>query len=83
MRIQYKATKHRMNVNDVTGRRLVAAGIAVEVIDKTAKPEPVAEPEPVKPKPVKPKRTYRRRDMQANPAGYESPASYITRGEEE
>lgn len=78
MRIQYKATKHRMNVNDVTGRRLVAAGIAVEVIDKTAKPEPVAEPEP-----VKPKRTYRRRDMQANPAGYESPASYITRGEEE
>lgn len=78
MRIQYKATKHRMNVRDETGRRLVAGGIAVEVAEKSAKVEKVDSPVV-----EKPKRTYRRRDMQANPAGYESPASYITRGEEE
>ena len=76
MRIQYKATKHRMNVNDVTGRRLVAAGIAVEVIDKASKPEPVEEPEP-----VKRKRAYRRRDMQ--PESMQVAAARVERGDEQ
>lgn len=74
MRIQYKATKHRMDVRDETGRRLVANGIAIEVVDA---PKPAAKAEP---KPEKPKRTYKRRDLQAEPGAATEPAGhYVTR----
>lgn len=74
MRIQYKATKHRMTVKDETGRRLVAAGIAVEVEDKKKR-----KPAEVKAEPAPKRRTYRRRDMQA--AVPDAPSSYLTRDE--
>jgi hypothetical protein len=78
MRIEYKATRHRMTVSDTAGKRLVAAGIAREVEDA---PKPKAETQAA----AKPKRAYRRRDMQAAPVVPEETvhrAHYITRDEQ-
>lgn len=80
MRIEYKATRHRVNVNEVTGRRLVKAGIAREIVD----PAPKAEPVKHVAEEAKPKRTYKRRDLQAEPVVTAEPAgSFQTRAVDE
>lgn len=71
MLIKYKATGHKTNVNDKTGARLVASGIAVCMDPPKAKEV----------EPVKPKRKYTRRDMTPKTSeGYETRED---RGEEE
>ena len=83
MRIRYRATKHQIEVKDETGRRLVAAGIADEVEPKAKKRgRKPARSKAELPKAETPRRTYRRRDLQAEPAAVTEPAGhYQTRAE--
>jgi len=65
MRIRYRATKHVVEVSEMTGQKLVEARIADEVQER--KPKQARSED-------KPRRQYRRRDMQAE-------RSYGTRAE--
>ena len=65
MLIQHEATKHKREVSEEIGRRLIASRIASSVIEpvyRTSAVEPEVE---ISPRTGKPKRQYKRRDMRA------------------
>lgn len=71
MQIRYAVTKHKREVPESIGRRLVAARIATEVRDPVYQTaavkaeEPGAEEAEISPRTGKPKRQYKRRDLRS------------------